>query len=81
MATLLKAEFYLYGCVGLLLLHAGFSLVGHAGATPLVVVPGLLIVVACLFYRSQTTGVRASVVVVEGLSSSGSPLSSRAQAQ
>ena len=46
---------------------------GAGGSYPLVVVPGLLIVVACLFTDHRLQGVRASVVVVEGLSSSGSP--------
>ena len=61
---LLKAEFYFYGCTGSSLLHTGFSLV---------VVPGLLIVVACLFTDHRLKGMPASVVVVHGLSSYGSP--------
>ena len=43
------------------------------GSYSLVAVPGLLMVVACLFTDHRRKGVQASVVVVRGLSSCGSP--------
>ena len=43
------------------------------GSYSLVVVPVLLMVVACLFTDHRRKGVQASVVVVRGLSSCGSP--------
>ena len=70
---LLKVEFYFYGCTGSSLLHAGFSLGGAGGSYSLVVVPGLLMVVTCLFTDHRLKGEQASVVVVRGLSSCGSP--------
>ena len=52
--------------------HRFFSS-GASGSYSLVVVPGLLIVVACLFTDHRLKGMPASVVVVHGLSSYGSP--------
>ena len=46
---------------------------GAGGSYSLVVVPGLLMVVACLFTDHRLKGEQASVVVVRGLSSCGSP--------
>ena len=63
---------FIFGCIGSLLLHAGFfSSCGEWGLL-FVAVCGLLIAVASLCCGARALGARASVVAAHGLSSCGS---------